>query len=531
MKKRVIISLAIILILTFSSVYAINIGNINLPSSGETPNIDDISEDDNQIDTTSLVDKKDISEPCESDEECGSGSCIYIGGISENYNDLRCACDNAGENNACPDPETQYCPVAGLTCSSKKPVGSECNYDYQCQTDSICVHCITDCSLACEEEDNCKFMCRGSNDQNCYWLDSDNNGGINLQRIGNKETYCFNTIRRNLYNGENCLSDMDCRSGNCNYVGVNNNKAVYQCISTVKGNDNGCPDNKYAESENSMFCKDKKAVGYGCTKDYECSTNYCNKFARICAPSPDDETHSAYKTLIKSTRGLVSYWSFDHNDVFGNDENYDNNIQFKNKGGNSGYTNNIGISGHALQLVFDPNYGGGYGEISNDPSLQFNLIEDFSLECWIKTNGKKPLGDTENPQNCIRTQNNQNNGAYGLRLDNNGKAHFFIRARGESNVPISVRGNSRLDDGEWHHLVGVKTLDSLKLYVDGKKVDEKEYSKHFGTINSGKNIFIGAYYDGQRYVKEFFNGLIDEVAIYNKALTEDEIKEHYQKGA
>ena len=79
----------------------------------------------------------------------------------------------------------------------------------------------------------------------------------------------------------------------------------------------------------------------------------------------------------------------------------------------------------------------------------------------------------------------------------------------------------------WHHIAvvleddGDPDITEARLYVDGNleaisaSVDEP--------VNSGsyQNVQIGMYYIGERY----FNGLIDDVRIYNAALTQQQIQD------
>jgi len=76
----------------------------------------------------------------------------------------------------------------------------------------------------------------------------------------------------------------------------------------------------------------------------------------------------------------------------------------------------------------------------------------------------------------------------------------------------------------WHHLVGVYDpslpSDNVKLYVDGKQTGVT--SDFTGKISVSPNpLYIG------RVMDLYFNGIIDEVRIYNRALSEEEIKSLY----
>jgi hypothetical protein len=71
--------------------------------------------------------------------------------------------------------------------------------------------------------------------------------------------------------------------------------------------------------------------------------------------------------------------------------------------------------------------------------------------------------------------------------------------------------------GEWHHLAATYNGSALKLYVDGNLVATTRAST---ALSSGAfPLFIG----GNPLWGEFFKGTIDEVRVYNRALTDGEI--------
>jgi len=80
--------------------------------------------------------------------------------------------------------------------------------------------------------------------------------------------------------------------------------------------------------------------------------------------------------------------------------------------------------------------------------------------------------------------------------------------------------------GNWHHLAG--TFDdkdkNITIYVDG---EEKRTTKLASSINYNQSILriSNTIYSGGAV-----NGLIDEVAIFNRALTADEVKTLMEKG-
>ncbi len=92
--------------------------------------------------------------------------------------------------------------------------------------------------------------------------------------------------------------------------------------------------------------------------------------------------------------------------------------------------------------------------------------------------------------------------------------------RGEAYSKLPSEWNKR-----WHHIAGVSTNTSLKLYIDGKLLTEKPIDDVRGalakTINSVWNIGRNV-----ENTERHFNGYIDEVKIFDKPLSHKEILYH-----
>ncbi len=76
----------------------------------------------------------------------------------------------------------------------------------------------------------------------------------------------------------------------------------------------------------------------------------------------------------------------------------------------------------------------------------------------------------------------------------------------------------------WNHITltydkNAGGTDEMKLYVNGVQTATKDYSTAISTNTN--NLWVG----------DLFNGTIDEVAIYNRALSATEISDHYKRGA
>ncbi|RLI73252.1 hypothetical protein DRP04_16015, partial [Archaeoglobales archaeon] len=83
--------------------------------------------------------------------------------------------------------------------------------------------------------------------------------------------------------------------------------------------------------------------------------------------------------------------------------------------------------------------------------------------------------------------------------------------------------NTKIEDTNWHHLVIVYDSNyDTSLYVDGQFKEKIEYDT-VGKSASGETLVIGK----EQRDDYHFNGVIDGVRIYNRALTADEISDLY----
>ncbi|TFH47453.1 MAG: hypothetical protein E4G94_00010, partial [ANME-2 cluster archaeon] len=202
----------------------------------------------------------------------------------------------------------------------------------------------------------------------------------------------------------------------------------------------------------------------------------------------------------QNTTGLVAEYHFDNNtiDSSGNGNN----------GTNNGATFVDGISGKALSFdgVND------YINCGNDGSL--DLTDEITYEALIKRSGGF---DTIQ---VIITKNSLFANQYGAPtwyFDTSNRVAFVIQQKATMGT-----SNTAILDTNWHHIAITKdSSGNWKWYIDGNLDRSEIYST---TIESNsENLYIGA---GDIW---FFNGLIDEVRIYNRSLTAGEIILSYEE--
>ena len=98
-----------------------------------------------------------------------------------------------------------------------------------------------------------------------------------------------------------------------------------------------------------------------------------------------------------------------------------------------------------------------------------------------------------------------------------GKASFnILTCSGSSATAVS---ETSINDGTWHHIAGVRDgLRSVKIYVDGILEGADSFSGGCSSIDTAYPLYIGRSITGN-----YVEGFIDEVRIYNRALSSDEM--------
>lgn len=109
---------------------------------------------------------------------------------------------------------------------------------------------------------------------------------------------------------------------------------------------------------------------------------------------------------------------------------------------------------------------------------------------------------------------------------------FFVRDASGTVYPI----NSTVNPGDtlWHHLVGVcdESNTVVTLYIDGLPVGSTPIPKNAGILSSPRSMLIGSRPSSSTTNANDFNfvGTIQDVAVYNYALTAQQVVNHYNAG-
>jgi hypothetical protein len=203
------------------------------------------------------------------------------------------------------------------------------------------------------------------------------------------------------------------------------------------------------------------------------------------------------------TQGLVGYWPFCGNAL---DE--------------SGNNNHGTVNGATLTTDRFGNAGSAYGfdgvndriEINNNPVFNQGPI---SISAWIRVNniGFYDLISKDG-------QGNPNTRQWTLQTNNKLPRFGTFSNNGE----FTLDGQDTLVSQKWVHLVGIYSLTEVKIFQNGVQVGSLPTT---GTLAQGLEPLR---FGGNVVPSNYFNGSLDDIAIWNRALTQQEIQQVYNQG-
>ena len=215
-------------------------------------------------------------------------------------------------------------------------------------------------------------------------------------------------------------------------------------------------------------------------------------------------------------KGLVGWWTFDGKDLSGV-QAYD-----RSGNGNRGILNNgpvrtVGKLGQALQ--FDG---------SNDYVLANSSLgitgEPLTMCAWFNSNNLGPDGFSSWIVTMKLDDGVDFNQRRYLEIDINGSISAYSKAGSGTDQGASISGV--VQKKIWYHGCGVYETTSLrKVYLDGTL-----RATNTGTVSPSAPTLARIGFGIPDGNEGMFSGVIDDVRIYNRALSADEIKRLYNMG-
>jgi hypothetical protein len=178
-----------------------------------------------------------------------------------------------------------------------------------------------------------------------------------------------------------------------------------------------------------------------------------------------------------------------------------------------------GKFGGALEF----NGSDGWVEVPDDDSVEFPEGVDFTLACWLKVTtpeGSPPMIIAKNyhPAQVLPW--------YALYYADQAKAatgNMSLFLRDANSASFHIASTTNINDEEWHHIAGTREGGTLRLYIDGVEEASLDGADFDVGTNDAPLHFMS-------HLERFMGGILDEVLILRRAMSEAEINNLMNNG-
>ncbi len=208
-------------------------------------------------------------------------------------------------------------------------------------------------------------------------------------------------------------------------------------------------------------------------------------------------------------QGLVASWDFDEG----------SGVTLRDSSGNGNHGKIRGAtwvrSGGGYALQFDG--VDDYVDCGNDASL--DIHGPMTLAAWVR-----PVSTSAKEPGIVGKYFH----SYALTLYRGGCWWYISSGGNNAKAPLAKTG-------QWHHVLGTFDGEMLKLYVNGRQCATSK--SKYNSVNAGKNFLMGRIVpnptapDAASQARGHFEGTLDEVRVYNRALSLQEVVAEYNRGA
>jgi len=230
-------------------------------------------------------------------------------------------------------------------------------------------------------------------------------------------------------------------------------------------------------------------------------------FSTNCKKSNGKSSTTTQGSLADSIKiGLVAWYPFTGN---ANDS--------------SGNNNNGTVNGATLTADRFGNIGSAYSFNGSSyievPYSSTMNLPNGTISFWFKTS--QSTLQIMLYKMVYATAENEN---YAFAIEDNNLIDFYVKYNSNCTPGMGWQRcttTNQYSDDSYHHMLGTISSDSLKMYVDGKKIASQVVPNSSADICSPSSLFIGRDWATNQLYD--FNGSLDDIRLYNRILSQNEI--------
>jgi hypothetical protein len=167
-------------------------------------------------------------------------------------------------------------------------------------------------------------------------------------------------------------------------------------------------------------------------------------------------------------------------------------------------------------------------QVNDNPSFAFMLSNSYSVNHWVLLNN---LTGTQNFVGQGDGEGQYQNKFWRSHLN---QGNYKVHIRGNGSDPFDTYCTSAAQStGQWVMMTMVRNYNAnLVLYINGIQVmSQQDITGLASNFTQTRNILFGCFFDAiQNSNSNFLNGSLDDIGIWNRALTPCEIQALYNSG-
>ncbi|WP_233214590.1 LamG-like jellyroll fold domain-containing protein [Rhodopirellula bahusiensis] len=170
------------------------------------------------------------------------------------------------------------------------------------------------------------------------------------------------------------------------------------------------------------------------------------------------------------------------------------------------WTSDAAVGEYAMDFSQDGSGANSVVEIADDPSLDFS--GDFTVSFWYNA-------DALQADSTRLIGSHDGSDGFSIYTNSDGSLNLFLQ--GSTTSATSLATSGFVADGNWHHVTATRSGNDLRLYVDG--TSSGPTTSNVGVVDVSSTVTIG----GSSVAGTDYEGKLDDVRIYTRALSDDDI--------
>ncbi len=214
---------------------------------------------------------------------------------------------------------------------------------------------------------------------------------------------------------------------------------------------------------------------------------------------------------------MVSWWSLDETSGTRNDSHGSNHLTDNNT-----VLYGTGIYSNAADFE---RTNSEYLSITDASQTGLDMTTAVSVSFWMKLESSAPVDNNQG----ILSKTARTSGGYllGYRNYPSGNDNFYFEAWNGGSNTYAVSGDLNLSTATWYHVVVTYDTGTLVLYLNGSSQTFTKTGSDTTITTNSDPFYLGRL---QSDASSYFDGLIDEVGIWSRALTSGEVTTLYNSG-